>query len=324
MCPFINSINLNRYLIVWKVNRSLVRLPPFLSVELSLVLGSLIAGRLPTQEARPWRKAMAKWADYVQAVFEDSKRDVPVPEAEWPIEAVLSVYPGKSVYGQGETILWELKLIGNSADHNLFLEVILPAMEDASTTNIHHWNRPNSLWGRFDVHAVYAAHGSRWEPVVQAGKLDLNYHPTPTQWADGLELDPIPDRTLDTIAWLTPFDLDLANAKQNKAPTLQQIIEALAVRLGKFIPGKPHTTADVWSTLSEADQAALQAAIAQAAEFPVRKEKIERAPKNWPGRWIGSQTFLFIPDSLVPYLELASILHLGKQTHFGCGTFTLA
>ncbi|MCX7707996.1 MAG: hypothetical protein N2204_08325 [Anaerolineae bacterium] len=48
------------------------------------------------------------------------------------------------------------------------------------------------------------------------------------------------------------------------------------------------------------------------------------ASKGWPGRWAGGQIFQRIPRRLLPYLELAAILHIGRYTHFGCGTFLLS
>ncbi len=48
-------INLIRYLIVWRANSHLSRLPRDFSSELSQVLGSIVAERLPTSEAAPWR-----------------------------------------------------------------------------------------------------------------------------------------------------------------------------------------------------------------------------------------------------------------------------
>jgi len=326
MWPIIEPIHLIRYLVVWKVNRTMARLPRCLSVELSRALGTLIAERLPTREAQPWRKALTKWEGYGD---DAQKKNVPVPQASWPIETVLFVYPGKQVYGQGELILWELELVGSSADHGLFLEVILPAMEQASATSDPRWNRPaqRSLWGRFDIQAIYAARGPRWEPVASEGKLDLRYRATPTQWAEGLTFAPASERTLDRLTWLTPFDLPDPSGSPDPngvyAPTLPHLLAALAERMSLFIPGKRRAPADVWNVLSDQDQAALRSAIEQAAGFPLRRQEIKRAPKGWPGRWIGAQTFLFIPDSLVPYLELASILRLGRQTHFGCGTFVI-
>ena len=59
MWDFISPINLIRYLIVWRVNASLVHLPRYLPTELSAVLGRLIAERLPLPQAREWRKALA-------------------------------------------------------------------------------------------------------------------------------------------------------------------------------------------------------------------------------------------------------------------------
>lgn len=334
MWPIIEPLHLIRYLLVWKVNRKMVRLPHCLPVDLSRVLGTLIAERLPTREAQPWRKALSKWDGYDDAPDPRSReghkprsgagqreKNSPVPQAAWPIETVLFVYPGKQIYGQGEHIFWELKLVGASADHGLFLEVILPAMEEASTTSDPRWSRPNSLWGSFDIQSIYAARGLHWEPVASDGKLDLRQRVLPNQWAEGLTFTSDSERVLDQLSW--PIGFDLATPHATRAPTLPQILEALAARLIAFVPGKHLATADVWQFLSPDDQAALRSAIEQAAEFPVIHQQIEPAPKGWPGKWSGSQKFLVIPDPIVPYLELASILHIGRQTHFGCGTFIL-
>ena len=329
MWPITEPLHLIRYLLVWKVNRKMVRLPHCLPVDLSRVLGALITERLPTREAQPWRKASSKWADYdgdapdagprARLAAEQQEKNSPIPQVAWPIETVLLVYPGKQVYGQGELIFWELKLVGDSADHGLFLEVILPAMEDASTTSDPRWAHPNSLWGGFDIQAIYAARGLYWEPIASDGKLDLRQRVLPNQWASGLTFTSNSERVLDQISWSTSFDL----ATPQPTPTLPQLLEALAARLSAFTPGKRLANADVWQSLSPVDQAALRGAIEQAAEFPVTQQQIEPAPRGWPGKWSGAQRFLIIPDPIVPYLELASILHLGRQTHFGCGTFII-
>lgn len=328
MWPFIKPINLIRYLFAWRVNGSLVWLPRCLSAELSLVLGTMVAERLPTREARDWRKALAPWDEYGG----DKKKLKAVPEVSWPLESVLFVYPGKLAYGQGELILWELKLLGESADHGLFLEIILPAMEEAATTSDPRWHHKNSLWGRFDVHAVYAARGPQWEPIVRGGKLDLSYHPTPVQWAEGWLFEDQSEHVFDRLTWLTPFDLSRRRIRASRkkkipaseVPTLQKILESLIARMSIFLPGKRNTSDDVWNSLSAEERSSLQAAVEQAALIPVHYHNFRPAPGNWPGRWIGTQTFSFIPHPLIPYLELASIVHIGRQTHFGCGSFSIA
>ena len=325
MYPFTSPIDLVRYLVVWRVNSSLVWLPRCLPAEISQVLGTTIAERLPTREAAPWHKALAPWDEH------KGQERRAVSQASWPIESVLFVYPGKRTYGQGELILWELKLLGESADHGLFLEVILPAMEQVAIAFDPRWHHQNSLWGQFTIQAVYAARGHRWEAIVQAGKLDLNRRVTPTQWADGLTADAKPEQLFDRLTWLTPFDLAAAGKRTpgrkkipaDQVPTLQTILQALVARMAILLPGKHHTVDDVWNSLGTEDRSSLQKAIEDANRIPVHHHKLGRAPAGWPGCWQGTQSFPFIPPSTLPYLELASILHVGKQTHFGCGTFSI-
>jgi hypothetical protein len=338
MWPFITSINLIRYLIVWRVNRNLVRLPRCTPAELSLVLGSIIANRLPTREAKPWRKALAAWDEYHgnalnlprnNLAASHQPKSATMPEAAWPIEAVIFVYPGKMSYGQGEIILWELKLLGQQAEHSFFLEFILPALEEASRTADPQWYHQHSPWGRFDIDSVYVARGRHWEPLVQRGQLDLRYHSSPSQWAEGLNFGQPPARLVNELTWLTPFDLaeTMAGGKKKKsvvvAPTLQSILEALLARMAGLLPGKYNAPGDVWNILPPAEQSALFEAIKQTDNIRLRRNELKPAASYWPGRWIGGQTFSAIPPLVLPYLELASILHVGKQTHFGCGTFII-
>ncbi|MBL7064623.1 MAG: CRISPR system precrRNA processing endoribonuclease RAMP protein Cas6 [Anaerolineae bacterium] len=249
----------------------------------------------------------------------------------WPIETVLFVYPGKLTYGQGELILWELELMGENADHGLFLEVILPAIEELGSVLDPQWQHWNVLWGHFDIQAVYAARGRQWETVVSDGRLDLSYRVTPTQWAEGLTFDSGSERIFDRLTWLTPFDLTSESGRRHRrkkiarhqVPTLQRILESLVARMGQLLPGKHHTPDDVWAVLGAEERASFQAAMEQAARIPVHHTSLKPAPKYWPGRWIGTQTFPSIPHPIIPYLELASILHIGRQTHFGCGTFVI-
>jgi len=380
MLDFIEPINLIRYLIVWRVTDTLVRMPPCLSTALSDALGAIILERLPTREARAWRKTRAAWetAQNPRAASDSGWMTPPQVDAPWPINAVLFPYPSKRVYGVDEVIVWELKLLGPHADHELFLELFLPAMEYLGTTTEKHWRKRQSLWGHFDVQAVYAARGSQWEPVVHDTKLDLQARVSPVQWREGLTFEKNIRRAYRQLTWITPFDLGtmpggddsqrvatetLAKSSVSRRsrksrrrrqrqiataeiPTFNGILNALIERVTPFLPGKKPTVEQVWALVQSEDVWALlsfeEAALStpepelaavteppplQSQTVPIRVPKnvaLIPPPKGWPGQWIGSQSFATpIPERLLPYLELASILHIGQQTHFGCGTFRL-
>jgi len=333
MSPSPIPVKLIRYLNVWRVNSSLVRLPRFPSVDLSWIVGSIIANRLSTQEAGPWRKALAPLAEYYDDFHKKIRTEPrPVPAISWPIEVVLFVYPGKFTYGKDELIFWELKLLGESADHGIFLEIILPALEEAGYTSNPNWNRRDRLWGHFDIHSVFVARGNQWEPLVSDGRLDLRYRPTPAQWSEGLTFTPPPKTKLDSLSWLTPFDFegishdnDAGDSEENRsaAPTLAAILEALVYRVSQLLPGKYNTAGEVMELLNSEEQLALRQAMERASQLPVIDSKLQPADKGLPGRWLGDQTYERLPVPIIRYLELASILHLGRQTHFGCGTFVV-
>lgn len=336
MWPFITPLNLIRYLIVWRVTGSMVMLPRCLPAALSPVLGALIAERLPTRNAQQWRKALTAWDDRTIAKAQRVIGAPSVPNAAWPIESVLFAPPGKAAYGEGELVMWELKLLGPQADHALFLELILPAMEEAAVTVDVRWKQTHSIWGRFDIQSVFVARGAAWEPMVSNGRLNLDYRATPTQWAEGLtfgqEPGPKPWRNL---VWVTPVDLDRWSAKpKEKArgrsvagktarPTTRALLDALLARVGQLLPGKQHTPDAALALLSGEEQANLWQGLSRLG-FYDRYHRSSPIPKGWPGRWMGRQTFLEpFPQALLPFLELASILHVGEQTHFGCGTFVI-
>jgi hypothetical protein len=331
MQPSPIPISLLRYLIAWKVNSSLVTLPEYLPLELSLVLGTIISNRLATQEAAPWRKAITALAEYHAQISDKNKNiSTPFTAVSWPLEAVLLAYPAKQTFGFGELIFWELKLLGESADHGLFLELILPAMEEAGYTADPQWKRAKRLWGHFEVNAVYVARGKTWLPLVKEGRLDLRYRPTPVQWAEGLSFKSDSPRRFYSLNWLTPFDLagtpsgENANRDAEKPQeTLQIILEALVARAGRLVGSRQKSREGVTAVLTADEEAALQSAVAEAAQVKLLYKNLDRVPKHLPGAWRGTQTYAPIPASILPYLELASILHIGKHTHFGCGTFKL-
>jgi hypothetical protein len=306
---------------------------------------------------------------------------------------VLFPYPTRQVYGQGEAVVWELKLLGPHADHGLFLETLLPAMEALGVTTERRWRDRQDLWGHFDVHEVYAARGVQWRPVVEDGKVNLRARVSPAQWREGLTFGLDAPHPYARLTWITPFDLGgedagergregegergregegeqreggkagkrkgekarkrerekarkLENEQAKKAerqrrrqkiaeaeiPTLPGIVEALVNRVTPLLPGKRPSVEQTWAQVDPADVWALINAEDPTAVTPdgeelqitLQSSAFTAPPKGWPGKWIGKQFFSApLPARLLPYLELASILHIGKDTHFGCGTFKL-
>lgn len=322
-------ISLIRYLIAWRVHAPLVRLPTCLPAAISTVLGTLVAERLPTQQARPWRKALAGPPGQAAGVR--------LAASNWPIEGMIFFPPGKRTYGMDEIIPWELKLLGPHADHGLFLELILPAIEAAAVTRDPRWFANYSLWGRFAVQSIFVAKGARWEPLAEDGRLNLNLRPSAAQWAEGLWSAGQPERTIHHIRWVTPFAFDpapTAPVERSQAPgggrtiaveevpSLERMVEACLRRLATIAMERRAPVRDPWSLLEPAERDSLQAALATPAAL--RKHTFVQPPKGWPGNWIGEQVFAApIPIPLLPYLNLAAILHIGDFTHYGCGTFRL-
>ena len=316
-------LNLIRYLFILNVNSSLVWLPKWPSIELSLVLGNTIADQLPTTQARPWKKALAA------CNFDDRTL---IPQSPWPIDAILFWYPAKRTYGQNERILLELKLVGQCADHGLFLEVILPAIENIGKGPNPYRHYTNCLWGHFDIQSVYTAKGTRWKPLVRDGRFDLRYKVNPSQWSQGVKFDMESCNAIDSLTWLTSFELkkceinnrQLKKNTPQKVPSMICIMKEIVQRMSSIILGK-HANSDDFLDILESDVLLLwKEAMEQASHIPLLRHNLTKAPSDIPGQWTGSQTFAtFIPTSIIPYLEFGSIFHIGKYTHYGCGNFVM-
>jgi len=328
-----SHINMLRYLFALKVNTSLGRCVNHPSVELSLILQTIIAERMPTNIARPWLKAMNCWKEWGGMKGLGKKKEIRhLPENPWPIEAVLFFYPGKRAYGFGELVFWELKLMGEAADHGFFLEVILPAIEELGSIPDKRWCYPNSLWGAFDIHSIFVANGNAWDPLAESGGLNLEYYPTPVQWAkeNGSSTGNLPSRHI--IRWITSFNLGedvfIENERKTvdfrRIPSLTEIMNAFADRIRMLTCGANSELDDFLSQMDEEEKESLLLSLEQAASTHILQDDIQTVFKDCPGRFMGYQTFSGpLPPSVIPYLKLASLFHIGRHTHFGCGTFML-
>jgi len=65
----------------------------------------------------------------------------------------------------------------------------------------------------------------------------------------------------------------------------------------------------------------LQQVIETHSDVQVIRERFYPIPESQPGRWIGRQSFVHIPDTALFCVVLASVFHIGAHTHLGCGTF---
>lgn len=325
-------LDLIRYLFILEVNSSLVWLPRWPAADLSLLLGKAISERLPIVQARLWRKALAAWETTEKSNRRDNGPHRPIPPAPWPIDAVLFWYPAKRTYGKGERILFELKLVGSAADHGMFIEVILPAMEQIARFPEHGSRRHNALWGHFDIRSVYTAKGSSWKPLIRNRRLDLRRKVTASQWSRGLRFGAGSSNSLGRITWLTPFDFRAPGktppspGKKSRvyAPKLPRIMEAISRRISSIILGKYAKADDFLENLDADERASWKKAMRMASRAPLYRNNIKKSSALVPGQGIGSQTFATrIPDEVIPYLELGSMVHIGEYTHFGCGAYVM-
>lgn len=326
------SLELIRYLFVLEVNSSLIWLPKLPALELSLFLGETIADRLPIVQARAWRKSLAAWKDENYGTGRHKGNGAIVHRSPWPIDAVILWYPAKRSYGKGEPILFELKLMGDAAEHDFFIEAILPAMEQIGMTPYGGSKYSNSLWGHFDIRSVYSAKGASWKPLLKNGRLDLRRKVTSTQWYKGLKCGGALFNSRKELTWLSPFlvcGFDRANIPHGKktdvvTPSLFLILESVAERISSLLLGKYATASDFLNNLDLDERLGWKEAMDQAAHVPLSRGNIKPSSDPMPGLAKGSQIFARqIPDTVIPYLELGAIFHIGEYTHFGCGAYAM-
>ncbi len=344
MLPITESINLIRYFIVLRPRHKLIKLPANFTVDVSDALAATITAQLPTREAHTWQQTRELWdsryrpAGRRAASRSAEDRLVSIPASPWPIDAVILPYLSKRFYGEGEPLAFELKLFGEAADHGFFLEYVLAMLETLSIKPPED-SPPQSrwLWGNYRVSEIYAARGARWIPFVEDGKLSFDAYPTPLQWREGLDWHPPAEssRQYRVLVWMTPFDLGqkpgACSRGRNKkiarrdVPTVEGIIHALMTRVAQIMLDKRVTADDVFAMLPEEEHAQLWEALNKLQQRPhIQSARMTPPPEGCFGRWIGAQRFTTsIPEVAIPYLQLASILHVGHHTHFGCGTFIL-
>ncbi len=327
------KLDILRYLIVIKFKGTLANVPISFSGEFLSIVGNAVADRLPTVQARPWRKSLAEWNESGGFLGAHRNKDAEIPLHPWPIEAVAVKYQHKRSYGYDELVFLELKLIGNAADHGFFLEVLLPAMEEAGRTPIEEARHSNRLWGAYEISAVYIASGSKWRPIAEEGSIDLDYRPKPNQWIEDLKLVRTDgSRMLDKITWLTPFDPypqevdgeDVPVKLEKGLPRPDVIFDQLMIRLNSLTPGKGESLERLLDGFTEEEILLFEGARDVSRRIPVLRTDARQTNHFGRRRMMGTQIFATsIPGHIIPFLTLASILHIGRYTQYGFGTFII-
>lgn len=321
---FMHSLKMLRYLIAWRVNTSLVRLPINFSAVLSKTLGNAIADLLSTKDSRQWRKSID--IERQQQFNASTIQPDNYPESLWPIHAILLPHTLKRNYGVNEIILWELKLLGDSADHGFFLETILPAMEQLSCGEIPDRRSRINVWGHFDIHNIWIANGNVWDPLISDGNLNLRYHPKLLQWKSHInEQTYCKEMTKrKRLVFIRPFAFDhenISHIKDQFLPDMSKIIESVIRRWSFFTSG--NIKQDLWDLVPPSIIVEVRKAWETSCMMRIHSSLISPALNDEPGLWKGELMYEEIPFFLLPYLDMASIIHIGKKTHYGCGTFTM-
>jgi len=299
----------------------MIRLPLDFSASISKTLGNAIADSVSTRDARLWRKHLNT---NKLNLFQRSEMEDPYPESPWPVHAVIVPYTNKRNYCQGEVLYWELKLIGDSADHGFFLEAIIPAMEKLGYVeqNIHLSRM--SIWGHFDILSVWVANGNKWEPLINKSQLNLRYNPKPLQWNRHLTEEYYHKEMSKQkrLVWLRPFEFDIQDVSEMKdkfIPEMQTIVESVVRRWSFF--SSTRIRKEVWDLVPSQLIVEVKKAWEIACNMRIISYNLFPALRNEPGLWLGEVEYENIPVFLMPYLDMAAMFHVGKKTHYGCGTF---
>ena len=171
---------------------------------------------------------------------------------------------------------------------------------------------------------------------MKGGHLNTTYRPTPDQWAEGIAFHPPVVSRYHTLLWLMPFEFknrairdpyaSTTPSKQEPLPhlpSLRDLLGALLVRVRHLLPEFTLKSSDVLARLTSQEQANLKEHLLNEYSPSKLRASLESIPKEWPECWLGVQRFPSIPVELLPSLQLASILHIGKHTHVGYGTFSM-
>ena len=315
-------VQILRYLFVLRVNCSLIETLKQPEQEIVHLLAALIAENMGGADGKAWKKAARRLANGSVAVSVDT---VPLPgPPPWPVDAVvLAENPGTRL-GLDEHFLFELTLFGDRIGHHFILEYLLPALEQAGYSRME-GQAKFGLWGNYEVVGLFCAHGADWEPVIDEGLLSSEYFPAPDQWARDFMMSGA-GKMFTRLDWIRPLAPDAAMPENG--PDMPWLLAALERRMTalKLLNRGSATDMDALvQGIPGMEKTSWQQAVDAAQAMPAPVSVLRPVEKKHPAKAvIGRQYFSAIPPVVLPWLELASLLHLGLHTNYGYGGFSLA
>ncbi|ETR74129.1 MAG: hypothetical protein OMM_00438 [Candidatus Magnetoglobus multicellularis str. Araruama] len=183
-----------------------------------------------------------------------------------------------------------------------------------------------SVWGHFDIISVWVANGNKWESLIQGSELNLRYDPKPLQWNNDLTEAYYNKNMAKKIKliWIRPFEFDIQSTSHltdKFIPEMPAIIESVIRRWSFF--ASQRIQKDIWDLIPTHLLVEVKKAWEIACNMRITSYNLIPALKHEPGLWSGELSYENIPVFLMPYLDMAALLHVGKKTHYGCGTFAL-
>lgn len=319
-----NVIKTLRYLIGVTVNSSFVRLKQDSSIDFVYMVGTIISENLPTRYSRHWKKNILQFKG-------DQKKGVLMSQL-WPIDASIIFYPSKVIYTEGDIIFFELKLFGADAEHDFFLETILPAIEDIGYKKDRDWYKSSTLWGHYDVSYICIADGFNWIPLAEDGVINLKYNPNPWQW---LNVDThekfklMMSHKYRAVEWLKGVtlsdDLQTDNIDENYR-SLYFLMSSILERMNYLLEVSNRSKLTIFDLMDNNEQKEnFEIALEDSKKVLFGRHDLSISHSKSAGRWFGTQKFnQDIQSIFIPYLNLGSVFHIGDNINYGAGTFSLS
>ncbi len=211
----------------------------------------------------------------------------------------------RSVYYQGETFSFEIRLFGECAKSVFLINYLAPSIEQGGLlTGMGNWYLEK--FGRFQMSKIFTWHNMTWRQVFQEDKGFLQVD-APVQYFSEMIEPGIHE--YNQLRFYTPFCLKVSK-KSVKEPDLKDIVYFAVMRLRAVMGDrKLMLSQDIYDMAEQATKIS--------SEF----EKTDSV-KNTP-YYIGQMALENIPKELRPILTVGSFCHIGKGATQGYGGYFL-